>query len=145
MLSAAFVELNSTLASQSWLTIRNRALKYKPAIRRVYGGFSVSKKLVFAIIIGMGSDSLFNAIAGLNYAPIVLAIVSVFYWIYVFVMIYHLVRFGVGLAPKILALVFLAGSVMFFTLTLILYIRVDFDGLLANIKVDNLFKLPTIK
>lgn len=77
----------------------------------------------------------------INYAAVLLVAVSIFYWIYVFITIYHLVRFGIGLVPKILALIFLAGSVILFTATLALYWRVNLDQLFANIRPDNLFEI----
>lgn len=101
-----------------------------------------SQNQIFVIITSVNTDTLFNLIASINYAAVLLISVSVFYWIYVFVVIYHLVRFGIGLTPKILALIFLAGSVMFFTTALVLYYRVDLDQLFANIRPDNFFELP---
>jgi hypothetical protein len=40
-----------------------------------------------------------------------------FYWIGAFTVMYHLIRFGIGTLPKKLALVFLLGSIFLFFMT----------------------------
>ena len=47
------------------------------------------------------------------------------YWTNAFSIVYHLTRFGVGPKPKILALVFFAGSFALFGIAAVLYSRVD--------------------
>jgi len=49
--------------------------------------------------------------------------VFLIFWITSFVILYHLVRFGIGTLPKKLGAVFLIGSVLLFTLTLVAYLN----------------------
>jgi len=58
----------------------------------------------------ISSTSLANIIAA---AAIILLIV---YWIHTFVILYHLIRFGVGTRPKQVALAFFIGSFGLFLL-----------------------------
>jgi hypothetical protein len=51
------------------------------------------------------------------------------FWITVFVILYHLTRFGVGVAPKRLAAAFLFGAVALFCAALILFITMDLTRL----------------
>ena len=55
-----------------------------------------------------------------------------FYWVFNFITLYHLTRFGIGVQPKRFAAVFLLGSMtLFFVCVLIL----------ANIDINNIFNL----
>jgi len=57
---------------------------------------------------------------------VVLGFVSVIFWLFVFVTIYHLIRFGVGTHPKIVAAIYLAGSGGLFSISALLFLLVDF-------------------
>lgn len=50
-----------------------------------------------------------------------------FYWIFNFIILYHLARFGVGTLPKKLAAVFLLGSVALFCAFFMILPNVDFN------------------
>jgi len=52
-----------------------------------------------------------------------------FYWIFNFIIIYHLVRFGVGVQPKIFAIIFFLGTIFLFLATIILYFSLDLTPL----------------
>ncbi len=59
------------------------------------------------------------------FLEILLALGLAVYWTNAFFIIYHLTRFGVGPKPKILALVFFAGSFALFGIAAALYGQVD--------------------
>lgn len=52
------------------------------------------------------------------------------FWGSVFIILYHLTRFGIGVQPKRLAAVFFAGAIILFSLSVFLYTKVDFNSLL---------------
>lgn len=57
---------------------------------------------------------------------ILLIIISLLcYWITVFIIFYHLIRFGVGTQPKKIALLFLLGAIGFFFVSVALFMSVD--------------------
>ena len=53
------------------------------------------------------------------------ALVFVIYWGLTFIIIYHLIRFGIGVQPKRFAAVFFLGSVILSSIALILFTSVD--------------------
>ncbi len=55
------------------------------------------------------------------------------YWIFNFVLIYHLIRFGVGVQPKRFAAIFLLGSIFLFFLSSKLFTKVDISPFMQNI------------
>ncbi|MDO8728278.1 MAG: hypothetical protein Q7K26_00135 [bacterium] len=55
------------------------------------------------------------------------------YWGMVFLILYHLMRFGVGVEPKKFAAIFFLGSVVLFCASLIFYLKLDFALLLTQI------------
>lgn len=98
------------------------------------------------IITTMGSpDASLQFLNNLNYTVILLAGAVVFYWIYVFITFYHLTRFGIGSYPKIFSLVFLAVSVVLFTVVVFLYARIDFAGVITKLKESGFFEILKLK
>ena len=65
-------------------------------------------------------------------------IILVFYLWYTFAIIYHFLRFGVGVKPKILGFLFLAGSFVLFLLVVDSYSKVNWPSLFNQI-----FQTPT--
>lgn len=61
----------------------------------------------------------------------VIHIVAIFvfflFWLVSFFILYHLTRFGIGLLPKRLALLFLVGAIILFSASLIFALKADFD------------------
>ncbi|HAU07537.1 MAG: hypothetical protein UW46_C0013G0010 [Candidatus Yanofskybacteria bacterium GW2011_GWF1_44_227] len=53
----------------------------------------------------------------------------VFYWIQAFFIIYHLVRFGIGVKPKVVALIYFVGAIILYTLVSSGVSQLSFDGL----------------
>jgi hypothetical protein len=61
---------------------------------------------------------------------ILVALIFIVYWVVVFVILYHLARFGIGVQPKRFAAIFLFGSVVLFCVSIIAYLSVDINSLL---------------
>jgi uncharacterized membrane protein len=59
------------------------------------------------------------------YSTVFAVFLLLVYWTQAFFILYHLVRFGIGSAPKILALVFVLGSVVLFIATFVFYSQID--------------------
>ena len=51
------------------------------------------------------------------------------YWIFNFIIFYHLTRFGIGTLPKKLAAVFLLGSVGLFSFSVMLFENININNL----------------
>ena len=68
----------------------------------------VSAKLIFAFIV------LFFLLA---------------YWVFNFIILYHLARFGIGTQPKKLAAIFLLGSVVLFFISISVFSGLDINSL----------------
>ena len=72
---------------------------------------------------------------------IILIVGVVFVW-YCFAIFYHFIRFGVGVKPKLLALIFLGGSFIFAALLWWAYKQMDWLLVLQKIKDILLFLKP---
>jgi len=68
-----------------------------------------------------------------NLPIIIIAGVLVIFWVLAFIVLYHLVRFGVGRAPKIAAFVFFVGSLILMVVILIMWLRLDLAGTFSTI------------
>jgi len=68
-----------------------------------------------------------------NVFLILFLIILALYLLYVFFIIYHLIRFGIGSLPKILAFIFLIGSFFFFLLAIAAFSQVSWDEILKFI------------
>jgi hypothetical protein len=73
----------------------------------------------------------------------------VFYWIFSFIVLYHLARFGIGTQPKKFAVVFLLGSVTLFFASVMFAANLDWDGLEKQLQrinlVEKLFNITKSK
>jgi len=56
---------------------------------------------------------------------ILFGVILGFYFWYTFCIIYHLIRFGVGTKPKSLSLIFLIGSFVLFTFTVLAFLKIN--------------------
>jgi hypothetical protein len=63
---------------------------------------------------------------------LILIIFALYLW-YVFSIIYHLIRFGIGVKPKFLALIFFIGSVFLFLLAVSAYSQINWGEVLRVI------------
>lgn len=54
------------------------------------------------------------------------------YWVQAFFILYHLVRFGIGAQPKIVALLFFMGSIVLFMATTFAYSQVDLSSAISR-------------
>ena len=61
---------------------------------------------------------------------ILVLVAFIIYWGFTFIIIYHLIRFGIGVQPKRFAAIFFLGSVILSSIALILFTSVD-------IKIDS--------
>jgi len=64
---------------------------------------------------------------------ILVLLVFVGYWLFTFTVVYHLIRFGIGTAPKRLASIYLFGSVAFFCVVFLFFASVNMAALKSNI------------
>ncbi len=48
------------------------------------------------------------------------------FWIFNFIILYHLIRFGVGVQPKKFAAIYLSGSALLFSFAILFFLKVDF-------------------
>ncbi|MEK7582686.1 MAG: hypothetical protein AAB452_02395 [Patescibacteria group bacterium] len=69
------------------------------------------------------------------------------YWTQAFFILYHLIRFGIGIAPKILALTFFLGSVVLFITTFASYTQVNLSKSLERFNGEYIrpLELPTVR
>jgi len=70
----------------------------------------------------------------LNQLPLILLFIifAVNLW-YVFAIIYHLIRFGIGKGTKIIALLFFIGSSVFFLVVFAMFNAVDWQDILTRL------------
>lgn len=72
---------------------------------------------------------------------LMLVAVVIFLW-YVFAIFYHFIRFGVGVKPKLLALIFLGGCFIFAVLLWWAYKQLNWLSIFQKIKDILLFLKP---
>jgi uncharacterized membrane protein (DUF485 family) len=60
-----------------------------------------------------------------NVAGVVIGFILLVYLVYVFLIQYHLVRFGIGIKPKMTAAIFLIGSIVLLFPVIFFYIKFD--------------------
>lgn len=68
-------------------------------------------------------ENFFNILAGLAFLV---------YWGTVFIILYHLTRFGIGTQPKKFAAAFLFGSVILSGAAIILFMNIDISALMPQ-------------
>jgi hypothetical protein len=61
-----------------------------------------------------------------TYATFIYAFLLLLYWSGTFVVLYHLIRFGIGSQPKRIAVVFLSGSLILSIITTLFFAQVIF-------------------
>jgi hypothetical protein len=67
----------------------------------------------------------------LEFIPhILVGIGYLLFWLMVFTILYHLVRFGVGTKPKRFAAAFFLGSILLFSASFVLYLNLDLANLM---------------
>jgi len=70
-------------------------------------------------------EQVYSLAQSLPVIPILFGLAFVLYWIYTLIIMYHLVRFGIGSKPKILALIFFMGSLVLFTNMILAFSQVN--------------------
>ncbi len=61
-----------------------------------------------------------------TYATFIYAFLMLLYWCGTFIIMYHLIRFGIGKQPKRIAVVFLSGSLILSIITTLFFAQVIF-------------------
>ncbi|HVZ11144.1 MAG TPA: hypothetical protein VG941_01895 [Candidatus Paceibacterota bacterium] len=67
----------------------------------------------------------FLDLSAIPFLAILLILGALIYWVPSFFLVYHLTRFGIGIRPRIIALVFLVGAVILFGLLIAFAARID--------------------
>lgn len=86
-------------------------------------------------------QAIYDFIAQLPILPIILVLAIVWYLINSFFIVYHLIRFGIGPKPKIIAFVFLAGSWALLIVAIMLYHNVDLTSFWDFVRSGQWFQL----
>jgi hypothetical protein len=61
----------------------------------------------------------------------IFAFIMLAYWLGAFFILYHLIRFGVGPNPKRTAVIFLAGSLFFSLVVVLLFGQLPIDSIIS--------------
>lgn len=70
----------------------------------------------------------------ITWLPLVFLIfLLIIYWIGGFIILYHLIRFGVGTRPKIASFVFFIGSILLIVIAIALYARIDLAKFVTDV------------
>lgn len=87
-------------------------------------------------------EELFNRLAAVNLPLVVFAFALVLYFIYTFIIVYHLTRFGIGVKPKLAAMIFFVGTLALLLIFFAVYASLDvqaigdnFFGIFKNINI----------
>lgn len=79
----------------------------------------------------------------LDFIFVALSSILIFsFWVFVFIIFYHLVRFGIGTQPKLGSLVFVFGSFTLFFLSVFFFSNIDWKDLskqLSGFAKDTVF------
>ncbi|MCX6736655.1 MAG: hypothetical protein NTW73_00995 [Candidatus Parcubacteria bacterium] len=78
-------------------------------------------------------NNLFTTINKINVPLILFGIIIFFYLWYVFSILYHLIRFGIGTHPKMIALIFFVGSIILVAICFITYFSISWADLINQI------------
>lgn len=63
---------------------------------------------------------------------ILFVLVLLIYWMFVFMTLYHLIRFGIGVEPKRFSMIFFLVSFILSVAAIVLYINIDINALLVQ-------------
>lgn len=96
-------------------------------------------------IISMGQNiiqSVFLYLSKVNYLYILVGFFFVFYATYVFLISYHLTRFGIGVKPKAASFIFIWGSLILLVSVVTAFNQINFQEVLNLLRQSDLFKIP---
>ena len=67
-----------------------------------------------------------------NLVILVALLISIFFWLHTFFVLYHLMRFGIGTRPKQASLIYLIGSItlFFFFILCFIFLALNIPSLL---------------
>ncbi|MBI4920054.1 hypothetical protein HY838_02095 [Candidatus Azambacteria bacterium] len=66
-------------------------------------------------------------------APVFLILIFCAYWVYSFLIVYHLFVFGIGAKPKIIAAIFVIGSLTLFAATVYAITSLNFADVINKL------------
>lgn len=75
----------------------------------------------------------------INFLPLLIIVVILIYLWYVFTIVYHFIRFGIGRLPKIVALVFFIISI--FILIISIFLLLYFGRISQNIILEKIINV----
>jgi len=87
-------------------------------------------------------QSIFLYLSRTNYFYVLVIFFFIFYAVYVFLISYHLTRFGIGIKPKVASFIFICGSMILLVGVVASFYQVDFSGVLSFWRQSDLFKMP---
>ena len=67
-------------------------------------------------------------------AGVILILLPLLYWGFNFVVIYHLLRFGIGVQPKRFAALYFLGSSVLFWIVIMLFINMDMGSFKTTLR-----------
>jgi len=88
-------------------------------------------------------EAIYNLFSSIPFALALLGLGFLFFIVQVFFITYHLIRFGIGSKPKIIALIFFSGSWLLFVTLVIMWLRVDLSMIFDLIPKGQLFNIPS--
>jgi hypothetical protein len=89
-------------------------------------------------------QAIYGLLELIPFLPILLGIGLLFFTVQVFFITYHLIRFGIGSKPKLIALIFLSGSWLLLIVTVIMWSRVDLAPFFDFIRNGQWLYIPSI-
>lgn len=90
-------------------------------------------------------QELLNRLATVNLPLVIFAFALALYFIYTFIIVYHLTRFGIGTKPKLAALVFFVGTLVLLMIFFAVYGSLDIQLIqnsFAKLFTDFSIKIP---
>ncbi|MEK7507352.1 MAG: hypothetical protein AAB585_02300 [Patescibacteria group bacterium] len=83
-------------------------------------------------------EQLFERLTAINAPLVIFAFALVLYFVYTFIIVYHLTRFGIGTKSKLAALIFFVGTLVLLMIFFTIYASLDTQAI-----GDNFAKLFT--
>ena len=71
---------------------------------------------------------MFSFLTNINLAAIAVVVMLIVFAVNAFFIVYHLTRFGIGTAPKLIALVFVVGCMFMVLMIIALYVGLTFPS-----------------
>jgi hypothetical protein len=89
-------------------------------------------------------QTIFLYLSQINYLYILIGFFFIFYATYIFLISYHLTRFGIGVKPKVASFIFTWGSLILMIGVAAAFQQVNFQEILNFWQQSDLFKIPLL-